>query len=133
MQATGISFMHSSLEVFSRAAIQLFYDQKGRCLQEMVQGTVMSEEVYIAKCLNLVGAKLVNTDLGLQLLEDKECNTAPVDPDCSSSATAFHNFSDVDSFNRCWFAAEYNEFGDDGERSGQDQFDNLVVKKLLRI
>jgi len=128
-------FMHSSLEVFSRTATRLFFDQQHRCRQEVGRGTAMAEERYITQCLELVGANLVNTNMSLQLLEDVECDNTQVTPDCSSRSAAFHNFSDVDSFNKCWFAAEYNEYGDDGEIKGQDmldQSDQLVVKKLLR-
>lgn len=97
-------FMYGPLEVYSAKAVDTFFIHADDCKSKIGLGGSMWEERYITHCLESVGTEM-NTHLNLNLLEDPHCENSHVTPDCTGTAVAFHNFSSVEAYNKCWTAA----------------------------
>jgi len=114
-------FMYGPLEIFSRAAIDNYFNGADRCEKEVGLGNSMWEERFMTHCLELLGTK-INPDLGLHLLSDAHCDNSEDSPNCIADSVAFHNFSSVEAYMECWSVAH-------GPESSGSEASTLHVKK----
>mmetsp|Transcript_56609 Transcript_56609/g.131975 ORF Transcript_56609/g.131975 Transcript_56609/m.131975 type:complete len:721 (-) Transcript_56609:215-2377(-) len=86
--------MQGSLEVFSYKAVQLYGDQKVRCMALPWQG--WGEDLYMQKCMETLGVQAVQK---FDIMSDVNCVELP----CSdTSRVSFHPYKDADSYWDCW-------------------------------
>lgn len=97
-------FMYGPLEVFSEAALKMYFSRGDRCKVEVGSDEKMWEERYMTHCLELLGARM-NPYLHLNLLSDPHCDNTIVAPSCTSDAAAFHPFGTAEAYLECWTTA----------------------------
>merc|ERR1719491_1655005 len=97
-------FMYGPLEIFSSAAMEVYFKGSDKCKKEVGLGKSMWEERFMTHCLEFLGTK-INPHMSLHLLSDPHCDNSGVAPDCLGDSVAFHNFSSVESHTECWTAA----------------------------
>lgn len=91
-----------ALEVYSREALQLYFDKGSACAEKVVGMYPKSGEDFVMyRCMEVVGAASIE-DLGV--LRDNTCGTAcgGASKDCyDGKVAAFHAYRDADSWNKC--------------------------------
>jgi hypothetical protein len=88
--------MESSIEVYSRPAIDQFFDQQQHCLAEIPSGG-LAEEKFMADCMDLLKIKPM---YDWNLLSDYKCGDNPSKCD-DTFKVAFHPFKDVGYYAFC--------------------------------
>jgi len=92
--------LQGSLEVFSRAAVELYGRQSDKCKKENnPEGS--GEDGFIRACFDMLGAQSAKD---FDLLIDNYCGFGT----CSSSDwnVAFHPYKDTDAWFQCWAEAQ---------------------------
>merc|ERR1712127_570876 len=100
--------MYGPIELFSHAAVQIFFDGLEDCKSQIHIGTNTWEEIFITKCLNLLGVEM-NPWMNLNLLSDPHCQEHLTEPDCSGDAVAMHKVDTVEDYMKCWNEAHESE------------------------
>lgn len=87
--------LHSSMEVVSRASMELYATKKELC-NSTIQQPFLTEEVFLESCMRRLGARQV--DRG-SMTVGPQCAVAP----CSDTTkVAFTGFSGISSYFACW-------------------------------
>jgi len=93
--ANGFKSMYGALEVFSRPAIEAYFDGKESCEKEL-DWHGWGEDMYMQKCLEKLGVGQIE---GYGMVGDNRCHAAP----CSDQTkVAFHDFKTIPSYFGCW-------------------------------
>lgn len=103
-------FMYGHLEVFSKEAVETFFEASETCEAQVGFGENMWEERYMTNCLVNFGATL-RDDMALRLLSSPHCNKNGTRPNCAESYVSFANFSTVEEYEHCWRATEIRSAG----------------------
>lgn len=104
-------FMYGALEVFSKAAIEKYFQNVEQCEAKVTfeQGGWW-EERFITHCLEMHGVKInswLNGDLNL--LSDPHCQAHLQEPDCEGTAVAFHPLPTAEKWDACYKTAHQGE------------------------
>lgn len=92
--------MQGPLEVMSRAAVDRFNDQLGRCTERLPYES-LGEDQFMDKCLHTLGVQSVDA---FDMLKDFYCHTLPSACACprpDSKAITIHPCKSVDSYFDC--------------------------------
>jgi hypothetical protein len=94
--------MYGSLEIFSKLAVQAYFDGEQDCKSDLAWQT-WGEDYFLGHCLDHLGVTPID-DFGV--ISDGVCMGA----DCmDTTAAAFHPFKSVDSWTVCWNLAQEQE------------------------
>lgn len=99
-------FMYGPIEVFSKAAVEAYFRNKDQCKGLRVAGDY--EESFMTRCLLKLNVAF-NTDMNFPLLQDEHCQQGRSASPCVGGSVAFHNFSSVQDWLRCWSEAQKDE------------------------
>jgi len=89
-----IHFM-GAIEVFSKPAMQKYFDEKWKCESQLPWGG-WGEDYYMEHCMNHLGIKYVSDH---KMLGQSGCEAFPCE---DSWVAAFHPFKDTHSWWDCW-------------------------------
>jgi hypothetical protein len=93
--------MYGSVEIFSRQAVQAYFEGEQRC-KSGLQWQQWGEDIFMGQCLDYLG---VGTSNDLGVISDALCKGV----DCGDSwAAAFHPFKSTGEWMQCWRKATGN-------------------------
>lgn len=93
-------FMFGPVEVFSRAAIDAYFRKGDQC-RSLPRAADDYEESFMTRCLLQLDVTF-NTEMKLHLLSDNHCRHSEGASSCVGDSVAFHNFSTVHDWFKCW-------------------------------
>mmetsp|Transcript_27450 Transcript_27450/g.81823 ORF Transcript_27450/g.81823 Transcript_27450/m.81823 type:complete len:440 (-) Transcript_27450:41-1360(-) len=92
--------LYGALEVFSKIAMETFFNGIGRCKTEL-PWTTYGEDLFMRRCLDLLGVTHVRD---YRMLSDEYCAVKPFP--CVGESAAFHPFKASETYFKCVGEAE---------------------------